>query len=146
MPAAVVEFPIGSNSPRPGIGAAPDPGCGPVLREGANPDHRTRVQSNARSKVWDAPPVSGGQLRRNGQRPLGAVFREALGGERPAVRHCWVRAADGSAADWPGVVVAWVRGPDGWRGRVVYVVPGPEPVVVEAWVEAGNLRAAGPTG
>jgi hypothetical protein len=89
--------------------------------------------------------VSGGQLRRDGQRPLHEVVRERPAGERPAVRHCWVRAADGGPGSWPGVVVAWVRGPRGWRGRVVYVVPGPEPVVVEAWVDAENLRAAGPS-
>lgn len=89
--------------------------------------------------------MSGGQLRRNGQRPLYEVVRERQAareaGERPAVRHCWVRAADGGGDPWPGIVVAWVRGPQGWRGRVVYVVPGPEPVVVEAWVAATDLRA-----
>lgn len=66
--------------------------------------------------------------------------------ERPAVRHCWVRAADGGPP-WPGIVVAWVRGPHGWRGRVVYVVPGAhgqDPVLVEAWVEAPNLRPVAP--
>jgi hypothetical protein len=93
--------------------------------------------------------VSGGQLRRNGQRPLYEVVRDRQAqreaGERPAVRHCWVRPADGGAGPWPGIVVAWVKGPLGWRGRVVYVVPGPEPVVVESWIEAENLRAAGPT-
>lgn len=94
--------------------------------------------------MCDARQVPGGQLRRDGQGPLGEVFRERPAGERPAVRHCWVRAADGTAESWPGVVVAWVRGVRGWRGRVVYVVPGPEPVVVEAWVDAENLRAADP--
>ncbi|WP_432565639.1 hypothetical protein [Kineococcus sp. SYSU DK003] len=87
--------------------------------------------------------MSGGQLRRNGQRPLYQVVREqqARAGveEKPAVRHCWVRATDGGEP-WPGIVVVWVRGPNGWRGRVVYVVPGDDPVLVEAWVDAENLR------
>jgi hypothetical protein len=85
--------------------------------------------------------VAGGQLRRNGERPLYAVFREQARAERPSVRHCWVRAPDGGDP-WPGIVVAWAKGPRGWRGRVVYVVPGEEPVLVEAWVEAENLRPA----
>ncbi|WP_380173583.1 hypothetical protein ACFEMC_03295 [Kineococcus sp. DHX-1] len=90
--------------------------------------------------------MAGGQLRRNGQRPLHEVVRrqqvlreQQSRGEQPAVRHCWVRAPDGGDP-WPGIVVAWVRGPAGWRGRVVYVVPGKEPVLVEAWVEAQHLR------
>lgn len=99
--------------------------------------------------------MAGGQLRRNGQRPLYQVLREqqdarrgAQDGvpERPAVRHCWVRAADGGPP-WPGIVVAWVQGAHGWRGRVVYVVPGADgadPVLVEAWVEAPNLRPVVP--
>jgi len=89
--------------------------------------------------------MAGGALRRNGQRPLYQLIGEGAGEarvERPAARHCWVRAPDGGDP-WPGIVVAWVRGPRGWRGRVVYVVPaapGDDPVLVEAWVEAVNLR------
>lgn len=96
--------------------------------------------------LWHSGRVAGGQLRRNGQRPLYEVVRrqqvlreQQSRGEQPAVRHCWVRAPDGGQP-WPGIVVAWVRGPAGWRGRVVYVVPGEEPVLVEAWVEAEHLR------
>ncbi|PRY13569.1 hypothetical protein [Kineococcus rhizosphaerae] len=94
--------------------------------------------------------MSGGQLRRDGQRPLYEIVREQRArAERPAVRHCWVRPPDGGDP-WPGIVVAWVRGPRGWRGRVVYVVPGSvpgeDPVLVETWVEAENLRPAGGAG
>jgi hypothetical protein len=113
-------------------------------------DLATAADSYRCSKLWDARGVSGGQVRRNGQRPLYEMVREHQArreaGERPAVRHCWVRPADGGAEPWPGIVVAWARGPQGWRGRVVYVVPGPEPGVGEAGVEAVNLRAAGPGG
>ncbi|GAA0299340.1 hypothetical protein [Kineococcus aurantiacus] len=84
--------------------------------------------------------MSGGQLRRDGQRPLYEVVREQRARrEEPAVRHCWVRSPEGGDP-WPGIVVSWVRDPGGWRGRVVYVVPGDEPVLVEAWVEAEHLR------
>ncbi|NAZ75988.1 hypothetical protein GTQ99_11270 [Kineococcus sp. T13] len=89
--------------------------------------------------------MSGGQLRGDGQRPLHEVLRRqraAEVAERPAGRHCWVRPPEGEPGPWPGVVVAWARGREGWRGRVVYVVP-PEPgedaVVVEAWVDARHL-------
>ncbi|RBY89104.1 hypothetical protein DQ244_15200 [Blastococcus sp. TBT05-19] len=56
-------------------------------------------------------------------------------------RHCWVRDPPETPGTWPGLLVEWRRGDDGWQGRVVYTVPRARgPVLVEAWLPAARLE------
>lgn len=42
---------------------------------------------------------------------------------------------------WPGLLVEWRQQEDGWHGRVAYTVDGGRgPVLVEAWLPAGQLE------
>ncbi|MCI2237530.1 hypothetical protein MO973_06525 [Paenibacillus sp. TRM 82003] len=66
--------------------------------------------------------------------------------ERTAVRHCWVLTPRDGARH--GLLLAWRRDPEGWLGRVAYVLldTAGRPVLVEGWVPASVLRPApGPT-
>lgn len=62
--------------------------------------------------------------------------------QRRARTFCWVHAADSRApGPWPGLVVEWHRGAQGWVARVVYVVgDDAEGVIVSAWMDASSLR------
>lgn len=46
----------------------------------------------------------------------------------------------------PGLLLAWRREPQGWLGRVAYVVLDPDsrPVLIDTWVPAGALRPSAP--
>lgn len=37
-------------------------------------------------------------------------------------RHCWVIDPPQRPGTWPGIVLEWNRGTDGWHGRVAYLV------------------------
>jgi len=55
-------------------------------------------------------------------------------------RHCWVRDPPDAPGTWPGLLVEWRHRADGWHGRVAYTVDGGRgPVLVEAWLPAGQL-------
>jgi len=63
------------------------------------------------------------------------------GDSRSALRHCWVIDPPGRPGRWPGVLIGWVSGPDGWLGHVTYVVlDGGLPSVVTEHVPAAYLR------
>jgi hypothetical protein len=56
-------------------------------------------------------------------------------------RHCWVRDPPDAPGIWPGLLVEWRQRDDGWHGRVAYTVAGEHgPVLVEAWLPAGQLK------
>ena len=56
-------------------------------------------------------------------------------------RHCWVRDPPDAPGIWPGLLVEWRQREDGWHGRVAYAVVGEHgPVLVEAWLPAGQLK------
>ena len=56
-------------------------------------------------------------------------------------RHCWVRDPPDAPGIWPGLLVEWRQRDDGWHGRVAYTVVGEHgPVLVEAWLPAGQLK------
>jgi hypothetical protein len=56
-------------------------------------------------------------------------------------RHCWVHDPPDAPGTWPGLLVEWRQGEDGWQGRVAYAVVGTHgPVLVEAWLPAGQLE------
>lgn len=56
-------------------------------------------------------------------------------------RHCWVHDPPDAPGTWPGLLVEWVQRADGWHGRVAYTVDaGRGPVLVEAWLPAGQLE------
>ncbi|MGI4896258.1 MAG: hypothetical protein ACRYF3_14210 [Janthinobacterium lividum] len=48
----------------------------------------------------------------------------------------------GDPGPYPGLLLAWRRGRDGWSGRVTYVLLDEEsrPVVIDTWVPATALR------
>lgn len=61
--------------------------------------------------------------------------------DRARGRHCWVHDPPGAPGVWPGLLVEWRQGEDGWSGRVTYAVAGPQgTVLVEAWVPAALLE------
>ena len=66
------------------------------------------------------------------------------GARRPAGghgRHCWVHDPPDAPGTWPGLLVEWRQRADGWHGRVAYTVDGGRgPVLVEAWLPAGQLE------
>ena len=66
--------------------------------------------------------------------------------ERPGGRHCWVAGPPSSPGPHPGLLLAWRREPQGWLGRVAYVVVAPDsrPVLIDTWVPAGALRPSAP--
>ncbi len=68
-------------------------------------------------------PPRGGQGR-----PAGAV-----------PRHCWVDDPPGFPGRWPGILVQWRRTAAGWEGRTVMVIVAREPMILDAWVDAGRL-------
>lgn len=54
--------------------------------------------------------------------------------------HCWVVDLPQQPGTWPGVLVEWRLGDNGWQGRAVFVVSdGGDPIVIEAWVAAERL-------
>ena len=56
-------------------------------------------------------------------------------------RHCWVHDPPDAPGTWPGLLVEWRQRADGWHGRVAYAVDGGRgPVLVEAWLPAGQLE------
>ena len=68
--------------------------------------------------------------------PPAGVPREVAEG-----RHCWVHDPLDAPGTWPGLLIEWRRGDDGWQGRVAYTVVGPHgPALVEAWLPAGRLE------
>ncbi|MEJ7704656.1 MAG: hypothetical protein WKF47_13735 [Geodermatophilaceae bacterium] len=61
-----------------------------------------------------------------------------------APRHCWVSGLPGVPARCPGLLSQWTRDHGRWLGRVVYaVVDDGQVVLVEAWIPAEHLAAAG---
>lgn len=64
--------------------------------------------------------------------------------ERSAGRHCWVQGPAEDPGPFPGLLLAWRRSPDGWLGRVAYVLldEHARPVLIDTWVAAGSLRPA----
>ncbi|MDQ1289960.1 MAG: hypothetical protein QG622_3526 [Actinomycetota bacterium] len=66
--------------------------------------------------------------------------------ERAGVpRHCWVIDEELTPGRCPGLLLEWDRTPHGWRGRVVFTLPGDGgPVLMEAWLPSGLLRPADP--
>ncbi|TFV50370.1 hypothetical protein E4P43_11420 [Blastococcus sp. TF02A-35] len=77
-------------------------------------------------------------------RPGGPPAGPAAGSRASATdegRHCWVRDPPETPGTWPGLLVEWRRGDEGWQGRVVYTVPRPHgPALVEAWLPAARLE------
>jgi hypothetical protein len=68
----------------------------------------------------------------------GADRERAPGG----ARHCWVVDAPGHPGRYPGLLLAWRRGSDGWSGLVSYSIdePGNTDVrLVQRWVPAACL-------
>jgi len=63
-----------------------------------------------------------------------------VGEPAPVVRHCWVIDAPEAPGRWPGLLLEWTRGPDGWRGRVALVADGEHgPVMLTLWVTGDHL-------
>ncbi|NAZ83071.1 hypothetical protein GTR02_14725 [Kineococcus sp. R8] len=83
-------------------------------------------------------------LARRGDGPTAAPAASAGEPERTAGRHCWVRGPTEDPGPFPGLLLAWRRGPDGWLGRVAYVLPDEHarPVLIDTWVPAASLRPA----
>lgn len=118
------------------------------------------MNSNGCSVRATLPLVAGGMHPGRSGRSLGErAARSGVGrGEPPGAppgpsadpvarparergRHCWVHDPPGAPGVWPGLLVEWRRGDDGWRGRVAYAVAGPQgTVLVEAWVPATLLE------
>jgi hypothetical protein len=56
-------------------------------------------------------------------------------------RHCWVLGLPEAPGRWPGLLVEWRRGAQGWEGRVVLALPGSAGVVlVERWLDPVHLE------
>jgi len=74
----------------------------------------------------------------------GRAPRAAVEPERSVGRHCWVQGPAEDPGPFPGLLLAWRRGPDGWLGRVAYVLPDEHarPVLIDTWVAAASLRPA----
>ena len=64
--------------------------------------------------------------------------------ERSVGRHCWVQGPAEDPGPFPGLLLTWRRGPDGWLGRVAYVLldEHARPVLIDTWVPASALRPA----
>lgn len=73
--------------------------------------------------------------------PPPAGTSSGLPGGMPAGRHCWVHDPPDAPGTWPGLLVEWRQGADGWQGRVSYAVSRPHgPTLVEAWLPAARLE------
>jgi hypothetical protein len=62
-------------------------------------------------------------------------------------RHCWVVDAPGHPGQYPGLLLAWRRGVDGWAGLVSYAIdePGVRDVrLIQRWVPATCLEPVHP--
>jgi hypothetical protein len=69
----------------------------------------------------------------------GAAARAA--GDGGEGRHCWVRNPPEARGVWPGLLVEWRQHAEGWQGRVVYTVTGPQgATLVESWLPAKLLE------
>jgi hypothetical protein len=73
-----------------------------------------------------------------------ATPQPAAEGERSVGRHCWVQGPAEDPGPFPGLLLAWRRGPEGWLGRVAYVLldEHARPVLIDTWVAAASLRPA----
>ena len=60
----------------------------------------------------------------------------------PARVHCYVQGPPEAPGWWPAVLVQWRRQGERWAAQVADVAAGDEPVLVVAWVDAGQLRPA----
>jgi hypothetical protein len=95
--------------------------------------HGISLADRAAGSGVGTPPAAGGGpgSRAEPRRPAG----EGHG------RHCWVRDPPDAPGIWPGLLVEWRQGGDGWQGRVAYTLAGEHgPVLVEAWLPADQLK------
>jgi hypothetical protein len=105
----------------------------------------TEVDTAGRERGEPAAPVAGPERERAADVKPAPVEGDR---DRGSLRHCWVIDPPGRPGRWPGVLIGWIRGPDGlWSGHVVFVVMdgGRESVVIE-YVPGGHLRPATETG
>lgn len=94
-------------------------------------------------------PAPGGEApiqRRAPARPDGGTGPNAAAGPVSVTgpRPCWVVDHELAPGRWPGLLLEWRKGPQGWRGRVILALAGAEgPLIMEAWLPAGHLRPGG---
>ena len=71
----------------------------------------------------------------------GSRYRSPSGRYVFAPQHCWVLNPPGAPGRWPGLLLEWRRGPDGWEGRVAYVAQLQNGhALVELWMPAQLLE------
>src|SRR5207302_3297125 len=89
-----------------------------------------------------ARTMAGGMTRRNGPTLAERVGNTQSARQGEDARHCWVIDASGHPGRWPGLLLEWRRGEEGWLGRVAYAIPDLEHAsarLVERWLPAQFL-------
>jgi hypothetical protein len=77
----------------------------------------------------------------------GSRYRSESGRYVFTPQHCWVLNPPGAPGRWPGLLLEWRRGSDGWEGRVAYAAHLQNGhALMELWMPAQWLERVAPHG